>query len=264
MNTLTPDKILNVIYKADDDDILDLWNLYCNDNQLKHKYVYKMVSSEILEKDFQLCNVMESINTFGFNTHDNYFIKQGLFLVSFNDLREFTSPISFFKLADWIIKRYKLNFLAHYKHLLKNEQQEEETKMSILKPQNEHQEGIIQAVLGVLQNVPIQMKPKGSHFYDNVVNTAPFNFLNRYDWRVKPQGLNISIDIWKLLDKKWRYIAMDKNQVVWVYTDKPEIIFYDDIKWTRHKGDILIYPVQVNTQYIDWKDSLTERPQELS
>lgn len=135
--------------------------------------------------------------------------------------------------------------------------------MNKLVPQNEQQEQIIQAVLGVLQNVPIQMKPKGSRFYDNVLNTGAFNFLTRFDWRVKPTGLRIPSSVWKLLSVKWRYIAVDKDKKAWVYTDKPEIERPTNDRWYPPTGEALALPLEINTYDVDWKDSLTERPQEL-
>lgn len=136
--------------------------------------------------------------------------------------------------------------------------------MANLKPQNEQQEAIIQAVLGVLQGVTIQIKYRweSDAFYSDVTKTKAFRFLEQFDWRVKPKALPLTPHIWSLLHSKWRYAAMDSDHKVWLYTHKPvlkETSWYlnsDDIE----DGEMEESQIKLDITNINWKDSLSERP----
>jgi hypothetical protein len=66
---------------------------------------------------------------------------------------------------------------------------------------------------------------------------------------------------WHLIAPEWTRAAMDKDKSVWFYTGGPckhEILD----KWRDTSGTAVLCPLIVNTDGIDWENSLTFRPEE--
>lgn len=119
MDNLTATQIFDAIYSAkDSNDILDLWQSYCDDNQFKDQHVYKMEHINDILEGMKPLDIIDLVNYLGFKSRDIYFTIGARGLISFSDLHGIFSPIDFYNLADWIIERYQAEFLAHYKHLL--------------------------------------------------------------------------------------------------------------------------------------------------
>lgn len=119
MGNLTTSQVFSAIYDAkNQNDVLDLWQSYCDDNHFKDQHVYKVEHINELLGNMKPLAIIDLVNSIGFNSQDLYFSCTPRGLISFSDLHGIFSPIDFYNLADWIIERYQTEFLAHYKHLL--------------------------------------------------------------------------------------------------------------------------------------------------
>lgn len=94
----------------------------------------------------------------------------------------------------------------------------------------------------------------------NIADSGNINFNCVY--RTKPQKkLNIP---WNVINKKYKYAAMDKSGTVFLYEKQPlinldcEIYLPEKEDNFKNTSNIL----ELDTSGIDWKESLTERPEE--
>ena len=82
-----------------------------------------------------------------------------------------------------------------------------------------------------------------------------------YTYRAAPlPATKPSVD-WSALDKKWKFMAMDRKGWIYAYSDRPEI---DCQEWATPGGDHINISGLL-TSYkpgtCDWRDSLIERPE---
>lgn len=74
-------------------------------------------------------------------------------------------------------------------------------------------------------------------------------------YRIKPRQLVIP---WGVIKPEYRWAAMDESGSTWVYENKPEIA---DSSWTSGDGLDGIDALKIDTTGIDWRESLTARPE---
>lgn len=77
-------------------------------------------------------------------------------------------------------------------------------------------------------------------------------------YRIKAKATPLNIP-WQHIHPQWEWAAMDKDGSVWAYSDKPLLTqgswsYIDDCVW-------LSRVMCINTDNINWKISLTERPE---
>ena len=78
-----------------------------------------------------------------------------------------------------------------------------------------------------------------------------------HDMQMFPAPLDIP---WHLIAPEWTYAAMDGDMSVWFYTGEPckhEILD----QWMDTSGIVALCPLIINTEWIDWENSLTFRPE---
>ena len=82
---------------------------------------------------------------------------------------------------------------------------------------------------------------------------------NKYRLKQEPTltPLPISRELWSYIDKKWQYAAMEQDGRIFFYHAKP-IIEGDYWSASSNMSDC---PLNINTDGIDWKLSLTEQPE---
>ena len=75
-----------------------------------------------------------------------------------------------------------------------------------------------------------------------------------------PTPLPISRELWSYIDKRWRFIAIDKSGTMYLFLDKPTA---RDGIWLPVGGVYSQCPLNINTDGINWETSLTERPEDI-
>lgn len=85
-----------------------------------------------------------------------------------------------------------------------------------------------------------------------------FPLYNRASYRIKPKKLNIP---WECIRPEFKWAAMDKDGAVCVYENKPSIS--DVGPWYPFDGKFvcLRFPLAIDTEGVDWRTSLTGRPE---
>ena len=77
-----------------------------------------------------------------------------------------------------------------------------------------------------------------------------------------PTPLPISREMWGFINKKWRFIAMDKNGAVYLHQERPHQIKWEYGEyWCKRLMGSLECPLNINTDCINLETSLTERPE---
>lgn len=90
----------------------------------------------------------------------------------------------------------------------------------------------------------------GDEWEDSDPNSINFNRA----YRTRPRQLVIP---WEAIKPRYKWAAMDENTNVWFFTEKP--IAGVDI-WVDG-GDYCKSPLNIDTTGIDWRESLTARPE---
>ena len=125
-----------------------------------------------------------------------------------------------------------------------------------LTPQNAKQEHLVQILLAMSQNIPIEVNISGEW----ELSTILFPTMN-YEYRIKPTliatPLPISREMWSYLDKRWRYAAMELDGRIFFYNTKPT---REPESWSS-SSDMSDCPLNINVYGINWETSLTERPE---
>lgn len=129
--------------------------------------------------------------------------------------------------------------------------------MEKLTPQNAHQERMVQVLLAVMQGIPVLYKHNWSW---RLVGTDYFSLNSEF--RIVPQQLPISREVWQTIHKKWKWVAMDKDRNINFFTNKP-FIYENDGTWVFNAGDSCRSALAIDTSYILWNLSLTERPEDV-
>ena len=125
-----------------------------------------------------------------------------------------------------------------------------------LTPQNAKQEHLVQILLAMSQNIPVEVNISGEW----ELSTILFPTMN-YEYRIKPTPtpLPISREAWSFIDKKWHYAAMDKCGAICLYERKPT---KSGRGWDTDFS-VSDCPLNINTDGINWEASLTERPEDV-
>ena len=129
-----------------------------------------------------------------------------------------------------------------------------------LTPQDAKQEHMVQILLAIIQNIPVEVNIGGEW----ETSTILFPSMN-YEYRIKPTPtptptpLPISRDSWSYIDKKWQYAAMDEDGGIFFYQGKPN----RNINCWSSPSAIVDCPLNINTDGINWETSLTERPEDV-
>ena len=125
-----------------------------------------------------------------------------------------------------------------------------------LTPQNAKQEHLVQILLAMSQNIPVEVNISGEW----ELSTILFPTMN-YEYRIKPEPIStplpISREIWSYLNKRWRYATMDRDGQTFWHQEKPT---KNHLSW----GSVdyrSTYPLNFNSEGINWETSLTERPE---
>lgn len=74
-------------------------------------------------------------------------------------------------------------------------------------------------------------------------------------YRTRPRQLMIP---WEHIKPEYKWAAMDDSGAVWVYAEKP---YANDSAWGSCDGLETIDALNINTTGIDWRESLTARPE---
>ena len=64
--------------------------------------------------------------------------------------------------------------------------------------------------------------------------------------------------MWAMIGEEWKWAAKDEDGRVWFYTKKP---FIDDDFWISFPGKCAENVCVLKTNGIDWRRSLTKRPE---
>ena len=125
---------------------------------------------------------------------------------------------------------------------------------SKLTPQNAKQEHLVQILLAMMQKIPVEVNISGEWELSVIL----FPTMN-YEYRIKPKPtpLPISREIWSHLDKIWKYATMDRDGLTFWHQEKPT---QNHLGW----GSVdyrSTYPLNFNSEGINWETSLTERPE---
>ena len=128
-----------------------------------------------------------------------------------------------------------------------------------LTPQNAEQEHWVQIILARLHGIPIE----AYSILDNKWIDAgdDCSILMDYKYRIKSKPIStplpISREIWSHLHKRWRYATMDRDGQTFWHQEKPT---KNHLGW----GSVdyrSTYPLNFNSEGINWETSLTERPE---
>jgi hypothetical protein len=131
--------------------------------------------------------------------------------------------------------------------------------MEKLTPQNEHQEHMVQVLLAKMQGVPVEYK-RGTDWCRAVPDSVSLN--TEYRIAPKPTYLPISREMWQMISKEWKWASMDENKGVNFFTHEP-VIYKPDGIWGFNVGNYCQSILAINTNGINWEQSLTKRPEDV-
>lgn len=127
--------------------------------------------------------------------------------------------------------------------------------MNKLTPQNAKQEHLVQILLAKMQGIEVE-------FYSSLnkewVTSGTRNVYVNTNYRIKTHELPIAKEMWAMIGEEWKWAAKDEDGRVWFYTKKP---FIDDDFWISFPGKCAENVCVLNTNGIDWRRSLTRRPE---
>lgn len=132
---------------------------------------------------------------------------------------------------------------------------------SKLTPQNAEQEHWVQIILARLKGIPLEAYSIQDRKWIDAGDDCSI-FMD-YEYRIKPEPiatpLPIPRELWNYIDKKWNYAVMDKDGRIFFYKTTPH---RESIYWSA-SSNMSDCPLNINTDGIDWKLSLTERPKDV-
>lgn len=128
--------------------------------------------------------------------------------------------------------------------------------MNKLTPKNAKQKHMIQIVLAKMQGLEVEVQRPDGGWSTSTHDVMSIDLV----YRIKSYELPVVKEIWAAIDKKWKWAAMDKDGVIYFYKDEP-CIFGDNNFWST--GDDIYHEsiLAINTDGIDWRKSLTRRPE---
>lgn len=131
--------------------------------------------------------------------------------------------------------------------------------MEKLTPQNDHEEYMVQVLLAKMQGVPVEYKCDT----DWCLAASDYVSLD-IEYRIVPQPtpLPITHNMWQMINKKWKYAAMDKDGEVYFYINEP-YADKDDTSWNNSSGEYCRSVLSFNIDGINWSLSLTKRPEDV-
>lgn len=129
-----------------------------------------------------------------------------------------------------------------------------------LTPQNAEQEHWVQIILARLQGIPIEVYSIINNKWIDLGDDCLIFMGYEYRIKSKPTPLPISRDLWSHIDKRWRFIAIDRSGTMYLFLDKPTA---RDGLWLPVGGVYSQCPLNINTDGIYWETSLTERPEDV-
>ena len=133
---------------------------------------------------------------------------------------------------------------------------------SKLTPQNAREENLVQIVLARSRGIPIEFYSELNRGWERAGNAGAIYV--HYQYRIKPEPtttpLPISRELWSYIDKRWRFIAIDRSGAMYLYLEKPTA---RDGLWLPVGGVYSHCPLNINTDGIYWETSLTERPEDV-
>ena len=136
--------------------------------------------------------------------------------------------------------------------------------MPKLTPQNAEQEHWIQIILARLQGIPIEVYSILDNKWIDAGDDC--SILMEYEYRIKQTQIAVPLstplptsrEMWGFIDKRWRFIAMDRSKIIYLYEEKPTA---SDGLWLPEDSSYSQCPLNINTDGINWETSLTERPE---
>lgn len=129
-----------------------------------------------------------------------------------------------------------------------------------LTPQNAEQEHWVKIILARLQGIPIEVYSIINNKWIDLGDDCSIFMGYEYRIKSKPTPLPISRDLWSHIDKRWRFIAIDRSGTMYLFLDKPTA---RDGLWLPVGGVYSHCPLNINTDGIYWETSLTERPEDV-
>ncbi|KFA58924.1 hypothetical protein A9G48_00515 [Gilliamella sp. wkB18] len=131
--------------------------------------------------------------------------------------------------------------------------------MNKLTPQNKHQEHMIQILLAKMQGLTVERKINYVWSWSN-----PNDIFLDSEYRIaqKPTPLPITREIWAMIAEEWKWASMDKSKDVNFFTHEPAIYKPDGI-WGFNVGNYCQSILAINTNGINWEQSLTKRPEDV-
>jgi len=127
-----------------------------------------------------------------------------------------------------------------------------------LTPQNAEQEHYVQILLAMMQDIPVECDfGDGDGWVDSAILFIDLG--KKYRIKPTPTPLPISREIWSHLNKRWRHATMDRDGQTFWHQEKPTKTY---LGWYS-VDSISMYPLNFNSEGINWETSLTERPEDV-
>ena len=127
--------------------------------------------------------------------------------------------------------------------------------MDKLTPQNAQQEHMVQILLAKMQGVEVELYDRIGEEWITSATSAVYVDTN---YRIKSHELPITREMWAMIDKEWKWAAKDSDGDVSFYKEEPFII---GRYWCSMSDDHALNVLTLNTDGIDWRKSLTRRPE---
>ena len=131
---------------------------------------------------------------------------------------------------------------------------------SKLTPQNAEQEHWMQIILARLQGIPLEAYSLLDGEWIDADDDCSIFMDYEYRIKSKPTPIPVSRKIWKKINKEFRFIVMDKNEHFYHCKKAPKKQYGE---WNLAEVEHVKSPLMFNADGIDWKLSLTERPEDV-
>jgi hypothetical protein len=132
--------------------------------------------------------------------------------------------------------------------------------MEKLTPQNEHQEHMVQVLLAKMQGIQVEYKVDDNDW--RLAGPDCVSLDIKYRIAPKPTYLPISREMWQMISKEWKWASMDESKGVNFFTHEP-VLYKSDGIWGFNVGNYCQSILAINTNGINWEQSLTERPEDV-
>ena len=130
---------------------------------------------------------------------------------------------------------------------------------SKLTPQNAEQEHLVQILLAMMQNIPVECDfDDGDGWVDAAILYIDLD--KKYRIKPTPTPIPVSRKTWKKINKEFRFIVMDKNEHFYHCKKAPK---RQHEEWNLAEVEHIKSPLVFNSDGINWETSLTERPEDI-